>query len=101
MVKNQFYLISILILLSGCITTPISKSTNPVVNLEKIEVSTDTLAWVRSAEPVARKMRLSANYPQNGYYECRGVKEVSNTILCHFNKDTSYPSKDLCAKMIC
>lgn len=85
MQKKQFFLFIISVVLSGCMTTPVAKNSDPVINLEKIEISKDALAWVRSAEPVARKLRLSATYPQDGYYECRETKEVANTILCHFN----------------
>jgi hypothetical protein len=69
--------------LVSCASSP--KTEVKPAKLEKIEISTKALEWVRSAEPVSRRLRLSAQYPQTGYYECRETVEVQDTFLCHFN----------------
>ncbi len=85
MTRKKALFCRILIVAAFTVATFAYAAGSSPLKLEKIEISQKALEWVRSAEAVARDLRLKAKYPQIGYYECRETVEISNTILCHFN----------------
>jgi hypothetical protein len=76
------FLLVLLILIFGCATK--SKQASAPLPLEVVNISTDSIAWIRNFDSVVRGYRLSTTYPPLGYRECKMTSEIKETFLWSF-----------------